>query len=69
MGFFVSGSDACMGAMLGLVVLALIMGLSGRFAGTCPHIASVQSLRRAVAPLLISIGHTGVGSSAGFGGW
>jgi hypothetical protein len=31
MGFFVSGSGTCMGAMLAFVLGGLIMGISGRF--------------------------------------
>jgi hypothetical protein len=56
-----------MGAMLGFAALVLIMGLSGCFTRTCRHIALVQLLRIAVVPLLRSIGHSGKGSSAGFG--
>jgi hypothetical protein len=57
-----------MGAMWGLVGRAVVLGLTGRFAGTCCHIALVQSLRRVVPLLYRSIGHSGRGSSAGFGG-
>jgi hypothetical protein len=53
--------------MLGLGLLSLTMGLSGRYNGTCRHIALAQSLRRVVCPLVVSIGHGGSGSSAGFG--
>jgi hypothetical protein len=41
------------------------MSLFVRFAGTCRHIALVQSFRIAVASLLPTIGHSGMGSSAG----
>jgi hypothetical protein len=53
--------------MLHSAALALIIGLSGRFAGTCRHIALVKSLRFFVAPLQRATGHSGKGSSAGFG--
>lgn len=56
-----------MGAMWGSLVLALIMGLAGRFTGTCRHIAGVTLLRFVADLLVIPIGHSGRGSSAGFG--
>jgi hypothetical protein len=59
---------ACMWAMLCLVVVTLTMGLAGGFTGTCRHIALVQSLCLIVGLLLVTLGHYGKGSSAGFDG-